>query len=158
MDRNTKKLDVEGKIDRQKSEVEKIITENLEVTYKVVEEKIKKHQEIENVVTEKITQIVTSTYSKVWEEVQEEIRVAILDEQDKVYRSRNIILTNVAEPDTDDLQSGKAIDLNSVTAFFYTKMELKPEDIIISDTDSLHSGQRGQRPNWNKPRLLRVRL
>ena len=40
-----------------------------------------------------------------------EIKVA-LEEKDRVYRSRNLILAGVPEPDTDDMAVGKASDLD----------------------------------------------
>lgn len=48
-------------------------------------------------------------------EVRKEMGAAVKEERDKVYRARNLMLTNIPEPDTDDMEIGKAADLENVT-------------------------------------------
>lgn len=86
-----------------------------------------------------------------------EVKAAIEDERDKEFRARNLFLAGVPEPDTDDLDIGKAADLENITNILSTHMKLEKDDFKIDDTTRIFGGKESS-GDPGKPRLLRVRF
>ncbi|KAK3891707.1 hypothetical protein Pcinc_004416 [Petrolisthes cinctipes] len=73
------------------------------------------------------------------------------------FRARNFFWAGVPEPDTDDLDVGKAADLEFVTGLFFRHMKVENSKYKVEDTTRIYGGKdsSGQQ---GKPRLLRVRF
>lgn len=91
------------------------------------------------------------------ENLEAKVKVALEEEKDKEFRSRNLILLGVPEPDTDDMAVGKAADLDNVTNLFSRHMKVDVSQYRITDTTRLHGGKKN-RDYAIDPRPLRVRF
>ncbi len=90
------------------------------------------------------------------DQVKVEVQVMLEEEKDKAFRARNLIIAGVPEPDTDNLDIGKAADLKYITDLFTEHMKVDREEYGITDTTRLYRGQHVT--GDKKPRLLRVRF
>lgn len=91
------------------------------------------------------------------EDLEEKLKVALEEEKDKEFRSRNLILLGVPEPDTEEMAVGKAADLENVTNLFSRHMKVDVSQYRITDTTRLHGGK-NNRNYATDPRPLRVRF
>lgn len=140
---DSKKTVAEG-VDRAKDEVNKVIELEKENMKREIQEEVKRTLE---------TRPNPDPEPKEPVQVKKEVQKMLDDEKDKAFRAKNLILGSVPEPDTDDLDVGKAADLEYVTKLF-TSMKVGPENYKVVDTNRLHS----KRDADNNARLLRVRF
>lgn len=139
----------EGLINQQK-----ILTEEITTVRETVRKELEGRKGIEH--------WIKSVEDNENDKVMAEVKVALDTEKDKLFRARNIMLANVPEPNTDDMVTGKAWDLEFVNKLFTADMGLSVNDFKISDTTRLSGGQNStdkQERNYQEnPRLLRIRF
>ena len=81
--------------------------------------------------------------------VRDEVKAAMDDEKERhrEFRTRNLFFAGVPEPDTDDLNVGKAEDLDFVNVLLNQHMELEQTEYKVRDTTRMY-GDIKSSGNW----------
>lgn len=169
VDSNTKRIELlEQKFNVQENSIrrdtEKEVNRAIFDANKALEETSKlssKVEEVEATIRSQTTTVTSNVGNPDKDKVIAEVKAALVTEKDREFRARNLILAKAPEPDTDDLDTGKASDLNFVTKLFSQDMGLDMQEIKIIDTTRLHDSKNSngkQRNYQEQPRLLRVRF
>lgn len=170
---NTKRIEeLERRLAAQETSIRKDTEEEVywainKVNKAMEDETVRMKEEVKTVIKEENQRnsqeetVAVMTVEK--EKMKAEVKTVMDTERDRIFRARNLILANVPEPDTDNMDTGKASDLEFVTNLFTEHMKLNKENCKIIDASRLYRGQNSERAGQQqdyqeKPRLLRVRF
>lgn len=105
-----------------------------------LEEKVAKQGTVVGQDKEKAVTMIEDSETKIREDMIRELRAAAEEERDRVYRAKNVIVTGVVEPDTNDTQVDRDYDEAAEADLFTTKLKMETTDFTIVETTKLYPG------------------